>query len=381
MRCVDLFCGCGGLSRGFKNAGYTIVAAMDNWPAASLCYKQNFSHPFFNINLHNWQEAVKLIQPLNCDIIIGGPPCQDFSHAGNRKEGERAQLTVSYAKIVAAIKPQFFVMENVDRAQLSDAYKEAKDILVKAGYGLTEKTLNASYCGVPQNRKRFFCIGLLNGQDGFLDGILAANLSDLPLTVKEYCGNEIEITHYYRHPRTYGRRAIFSVTEPAPTIRGCNRPMPPEYKRHPKDAIDPKLGVRALTTRERALIQTFPNDYSWLDSSSLNDQLIGNAVPVKLGEYIARAIIDFSKGTYNISDVGFVDWLKVSKGYTPRAASDVLSRVRRIKRLFAKNGIDSYTDELSALQNIEEFSLLTKSVKSQLRRAYALHNEYNSLTK
>lgn len=381
MNCVDLFCGCGGLSKGFINAGFTIVAAMDNWAASSACYQQNFGHPFYNVDLHAWKETVNIIKDINCDIIIGGPPCQDFSHAGNRQEGERAQLTVSYANIVAAIKPKFFVMENVDRAQKSDAYRKARTILKQSGYGLTEKTLNASYCGVPQNRKRFFCIGLIGGKDGFLDGILSANLSEMPLSVKDYCGDELGITHYYRHPRTYDRRAIFSISEPAPTIRGCNRPMPPEYKKHPKDAIDPKLGVRALSFRERALIQTFPNDYKWLDSPSLNNQLIGNAVPVKLSEYVATAIVAFSEGTYNLCDVGFVEWLKINKGYTPRAASDVLSRVRRIKRMLKKYEVVPNSKNQLDFEGMENFSVLTKSVKSQLRRAYALHTEYESIIK
>lgn len=378
MDCIDLYCGCGGLSRGFLNAGYNVVAAFDNWDAAIQCYKSNFNHIVHKVDLHDWNKVIDMIAGIGCDIIIGGPPCQDFSHAGNRTEGKRAQLTVSFAKIVSSIKPRYFVMENVDRVNKSEAYNKAKKLFKAAGYGLTEKTLNASYCNVPQNRKRFFCIGALGEQDGFLDGILAANLSEFPLTVHEYIGDKLNLQYYYRHPRTYDRRGVFSVNEPAPTIRGSNRPLPPEYKQHPQDAIDPKDGVRALTFRERAMIQTFPDDFIWLDSPSANNQLIGNAVPVNMAEYVARCIRDYSEGTFNMRDVGFVDWLKNKKGYTSRAASDVLSRVRRIKRMASQCSYETFQEDsiIMVIEKTEMFKMLSKSVKSQLRRAQTLYNEY-----
>lgn len=381
MDCIDLFCGCGGLSKGFSNAGYNVVAAFDNWDSAIQCYKSNFDHPVNKVDLYDWNNAVEALKNIHCQIIIGGPPCQDFSHAGNRIEGKRAQLTVSYAKIVSSIKPQFFVMENVDRVNKSEAYSKAKQVFKDAGYGLTEKTLNASYCGVPQNRKRFFCIGALDEQDGFLDGILAANLSEFPMTVHGYLGDKLKLKYYYRHPRTYDRRGIFSIYEPAPTIRGSNRPLPPEYKKHPQDAIDPQEGVRALTFRERALIQTFPENFIWLDSPSANNQLIGNAVPVKLAEYVARCISDYSQKTFNMRDVGFVDWLKKEKKYTARAASDVLSRVRRMKRMIMQSSDCPQSEDnlINVIEKLEGFNRLTKSVKSQLRRAQTLYSEYTAL--
>jgi len=381
MDCIDLFCGCGGLSKGFSNKGFSIIAAFENWDAAIQCYTKNFKHKVYKHDLHDWEKAIELMKDLKCDIIIGGPPCQDFSHAGNRTEGKKAQLTVSFARIVCSLKPKYFVMENVVRANQSEAYRKARNLFKSTGYGLTEKTLNANYCGVPQNRKRFFCIGAINECDGFLDGILSANLSEFPLTVHEYLGNKLNCEYYYRHPRTYGRRGIFSIYEPAPTIRGSNRPLPPVYKHHPQDAIDPKEGVRALTFRERALIQTFPEDFIWHDSPTATNQLIGNAVPVKLAEYVAKCIQDFTQKTYNMRDVGFVDWLKTEKRYTTRAACDVLSRVRRIKRIAAH-----YTDKethsidnlIDSIEKTETFSDLTKSVKSQLRRAHTLYREYTS---
>ena len=188
-------------------------------------------------------------------------------------------------------------MENVSRARNSIAYSEAKNIFKNAGYGLTEQLLDASLCNVPQKRKRFFCIGSLNHKDGFMRSLLTANLSEIPLSIKEYLKDEIDIDYYYRHPRTYRRRGIFSVSEPAPTVRGCNRPMPKNYTHHNKDATKPN-GVRSLTVNELSRIQTFPSNFHWPDVQNTATQLIGNAVPVNLAYYVASNLCNFISGDY-----------------------------------------------------------------------------------
>ena len=160
INAVDLFAGCGGLSLGFQNAGINIMAAFEFWDKAADCYEKNFDHPVMRIDLSDVENAVETILPYKPELIIGGPPCQDFSHAGKRIEAGRASLTGSYAEIIYRIRPNYFVMENVDRAQKSNAYSFARDVFKSAGYGLTEIVLDASLCGVPQKRKRFFCIGI-----------------------------------------------------------------------------------------------------------------------------------------------------------------------------------------------------------------------------
>ena len=159
-------------------------------------------------------------------MIIGGPPCQDFSHAGKRVEASRASLTESYAKISDAIRPKYFVMENVDRAEKSKAFECARSIFKDAGYGLTQMVLDASKCGVPQKRKRFFCIGALGREDDFMRNILESGISKKSTTMRDYFGDTLDFEFYYRHPRNYNRRAVFSIDEPAPTMRGVNRPVP-----------------------------------------------------------------------------------------------------------------------------------------------------------
>lgn len=293
MITVDLFVGCGGLSKGFQDAGFKLVAAYDNWDAAIECYKANFDHAIIKQDLSMVEEAVSSVRLWGPDIIIGGPPCQDFSHAGKREEGARADLTVSFAQIIAAIKPKWFVLENVDRITKSGAYAAARKILKCSGYGLTERILDACLCGVPQKRKRFFCIGLLAETDGFLNGIIDASLATRPMTVREYMGDELDVEYYYRHPRNYNRRGIFSIDEPSPTIRGVNRPVPDGYKGHPNDPVPVTPDLRPLTTLERARIQTFPRDFKWIGSKTDVEQMIGNAVPVKMAEFVARAILEY----------------------------------------------------------------------------------------
>lgn len=291
MKVVDLFAGGGGLSLGFAHAGFKVVAAFDNWDPAIIFYKKNIhTHPIIKCDLSN-ERCVAEIAAYSPDIIVGGPPCQDFSSAGKRDETlGRADLTISFAQIISKIQPAYFVMENVARAQNSSAFSRAKDIFKKAGYGLSIRVLDASKCGVPQLRKRLFVIGEKGGDDGFLESTLDYHLSPKPLTVKEYFNDKLNLKHYYRHPRSYARRAVFSIDEPSPTIRGVNRPIPSGYPGHPGDTIPVASTVRPLTTRERSMIQTFPETIVLHGSKTEIEQIIGNAVPVKLAEYVAKRL-------------------------------------------------------------------------------------------
>lgn len=294
MRTVDLFCGCGGMSLGFERVGMDIAAAFDNWTLAIETYNANFSHKAKAMDLGNVAQSVAAIIPLEPELIIGGPPCQDFSSAGKRDENNgRGDLTISYAQIVASVCPRFFVMENVARIQKSAKLREAKTILREAGYGLSEMVLDASLCGVPQRRKRYFLVGGLGLADGFLEPTLRAHLAERAMTVADYFGDSLGIEYYYRHPRSYARRGIFSVHEPSPTIRGVNRPIPQGYELKHNDPTQTLEGVRPLTTQERSQIQTFPAEFIFLGSRTQVEQMIGNAVPVRLAEYVGRALREF----------------------------------------------------------------------------------------
>ncbi len=292
MRIIDLFCGCGGMSLGFESAGFDVIAAFDNNKSALETYRRNFSHQAYLVDLSE-DKIIDELHTLQFDGIIGGPPCQDFSIAGPRNHmGSRANLTKQYAKIVCAIKPRFFVMENVYNIERFPVLKEALALFRSAGYGLTRGVFDASLMGVPQARRRFFLIGLLDQADDFLSHSLNIGLSSKPMTVRDALGNSLRTDYYYMHPRSYNRRAIFSIDEPSSTIRGVNRPMPKNYKFHSADKTMAINEVRALTSEERASLQTFPRGFKFCGTKSQVEQQIGNAVPVKMAEYIAKHLMN-----------------------------------------------------------------------------------------
>jgi DNA (cytosine-5)-methyltransferase 1 len=305
MRAIDLFSGCGGMTLGFQNAGFDVVAAFDNWHPAIEVYRENFKHSIFEKDLSK-EDVCSFIGDFNSDIIIGGPPCQDFSSAGKRDENlGRADLSLSFANMISTIKPRWFVMENVDRIQKSRVFGSILEIFKRNDYGLSSSVLNASYCGVPQARKRYFLIGQLNGEDEALNFYLTKNQSKNPMTIFEYLGDDLDIEYFYRHPRSYKRRAVFSVHKPSPTIRGVNRPIPKTYKKHDGDLCDINEKLRPLTTIERSYIQTFPKTFKFKGNKSDLEQMIGNAVPVKLAEYVANCILEYIED----SSINIVNYL------------------------------------------------------------------------
>ena len=382
MRIIDLFSGCGGLSLGFLKGGFDVVGAYDFWDPAIECYRDNFSHPIKKLDLSNVDDVVRELKDIDFDMIIGGPPCQDFSHAGLRIEGARANLTRSFSEIIKRIKPKWFVMENVDRALRSGAYLEARGIFKESGYGLTEIVLDASKCGVPQKRKRLFVIGKLDVRDGFILNEVMCGISKDSMTVRNYLGDSLGIEYYYRHPRNYNRRAIFSIDEPAPTVRGVNRPIPDGYLGHAGDPVSISENVRPLTTFERARLQTFPEDFKFKGAKTNLEQMIGNAVPVELAKYVAVTIMEYEKkrvkGTYDKE--GFRAWLLNEKKLTKRTSSDIISRCCRGVSFFDSEGVDFYNCEIDEiimkLERLESFVRLGVSLKSQLRRAFKLYYEY-----
>lgn len=190
---LDLFCGAGGLSKGFEWAGYKIIAANDNFNSACLTYRKN--HP--NTNLIEGditQEEVKknlfkAIANKNIDIVVGGPPCQGFSYAGKRLvDDPRNFLYKEFVGIVKKIKPKIVLMENVEGILTSnkgETYKSIKQNFEELGYKLHGKKMHAVEYGVPQKRKRVILIGVRKGnpEELFPEPIL--NNPNQHLTVKD----------------------------------------------------------------------------------------------------------------------------------------------------------------------------------------------------
>ena len=166
LNVVDLFCGCGGMSLGFKRQGFKVSAAFDNWAHAIDVYNKNLGDHAQLLDLGS-AASVEKIAKIVPDIILGGPPCQDFSSArANEITGNRANLVTNYCNIVDAAQPSYFVFENVPRVRFSPLYLDMKLRLGSAGYRMSEMIINAKHYKVPQSRKRLILIGAKNAREG-----------------------------------------------------------------------------------------------------------------------------------------------------------------------------------------------------------------------
>ena len=182
-------------------------------------------------------------------------------------------------------------MENVYNIEKSPIFEEVLALFKSAGYGVTKHVWDASYMGVPQMRRRYFVVGKLGEKDDFLLEKMLSGLSKERMTVRKYFKDKpIGADYIYQHPRTYKRRAIFSIDEPLSTIRSVNRPIPSNYVIHSADKTSDLSKVHVLTTKERSYIQSFPESFEFVGTTSSIEQAIGNAVPVKMAEYVANII-------------------------------------------------------------------------------------------
>tara|TARA_B100001057_G_C22820972_1_gene939398 strand:+ start:1168 stop:2136 length:969 start_codon:yes stop_codon:yes gene_type:complete len=297
MKFIDLFCGCGGLTLGLEKAGMKCMTSIDNLKEIKNFHYKNFKHDYVACDINNIKETISVINNYNFDMIVGGPPCQDFSSAGKRDESlGRADLTYKFSEIITKTKPKYFLMENVERIKKSKILKNIINRFKSNDYYLSAFILNAYNCNVPQDRKRYFLFGQLKGQNNSLNFFVKKRLSPVAMTVRKYFKDTLDYKFYYRHPRNYNRRGIFSIDEPSPTIRGVNRPVPSGYKIRPNDPnIKSLKNIKVMNTRERSLIQTFPKKFNFLGKKTFDEQLIGNAVPVNMAKLIGESIFDLIK--------------------------------------------------------------------------------------
>jgi DNA (cytosine-5)-methyltransferase 1 len=138
----------------------------------------------------------------------------------------------------------------------------------------------------------------------------------------------------------------------------------------PESAIET---IRNLTRRERARIQTFPENFAFENIGISNghiEQMIGNAVPVMLATFLAQRLHDYIGGIHLERDSQFVRWLKGERNYSDRTISDVFSRLHRAQELLPDRVFDRYF--ITDLGDVPEFAELATDVKSQIRRAIRL---------
>ena len=316
MKILSLFSGAGGLDLGFENANFDIVWANEYDKTIWETYR--FNHPKTYLETKSITNIKNEELPINIDGIIGGPPCQSWSLAGSMGgiNDKRGALFYDYIRILNHIKPKFFLVENV-KGIISKAHiKQFNHILSlfkEAGYDCKYKLLNASDYNVCQTRERVFIVGFredLNIDFKFPKGNnnkihLKEIVSDIENTAKPFIKGNIQCT-FNNEYMTGGFSTIFmsrnrrrNYKEQSFTIQASGRhapihPSSPEMIKVETDKFifnGNEKNVRRLSVRECARIQTFPDNFKFI-YKSINDgyKMIGNAVPVKLSEAIAKEI-------------------------------------------------------------------------------------------
>lgn len=317
---IDLFAGAGGLSLGFNKAGFKNLLSIEFNKIFAETYKKNF--PEHNLIVDDIKNVTKeqiydIIKDKKVDVIIGGPPCQGFSIAGNIGrnfiDDERNRLFKEFVRIVKIVKPKMFVLENVAAMKTHNKGKTIKEVFSsfgKIGYDIKYRVLNAVNYGVPQERRRIFIVGTF-GENNFEYPIEEKRI----ITVKEAIDDlpklkSGETSNIPNH--TAMKHSIQMLEKMSYVSDGGNRNDIPERLR-PKSGDNrkyirynskkPSFCVtgdmrkifhynqnRALTCRELARLQTFPDSFVFLGNAGMIQQQIGNAVPVLLSYKIALQV-------------------------------------------------------------------------------------------
>ena len=302
MRVVSLFSGAGGLDLGFIKAGHEVVWANDFDADAVATYKKNIGE---HIVLGDIKEIDADTIP-DCDIIIGGFPCQGFSVANTKRNAldERNQLYKEFVRILEAKKPKYFLAENVKgilSLEKGAVIAAIVDDFEAKGYRVVYKLLNAADYGVPQTRQRVIIVGVRDdldvdfkypeptnsksGEDGLPKWVSVSQAighypdPDEPNDVPNHVYSKYKmILNGYM-----GKRPI-DPNKPAPTItaRG-DRKGGVVVHPHPNR-------TRRMTVREIATIQSFPDSFEFVGSNTDCYRQIGNAVPVELAYRLGLAI-------------------------------------------------------------------------------------------
>ena len=347
-RVIDLFAGVGGLSYGFAhNNNFEIVMANEYEKDIATAYSLN--HPTVKViqgDIRDITEAQlkEVMGDEGIDIIVGGPPCQSYSTLGKRQMDDRAHLFEEYCRVLSIVQPKMFIFENVSglmSMQGGKLIEVIKDEFRKLGYEVKSKLLNAVDYGVPQYRDRVILVGMKSQNtfeypapthgDGLIPHLTVSDaFSDLPvLKSGEQCseyatapqnsfqeflrqnsatleeniaptngahlirimealpdgGSKDDLPEDIRPKSGYGNTyAKMWWKKPAPTVtRNFATPSSSRCV-HPRDS-------RAMTTREGARLQSFPDDYKFYGSRSTKNLEIGNAVPPLLSIALAKQVV------------------------------------------------------------------------------------------
>ncbi len=326
LKYIDLFSGAGGFSLGFDKSGFHNVFSVEIQNDFCETYETNFpTHTLLKKDIAKvTKEEIEKLTKLNeIDVIIGGPPCQGFSIAGNigRKfiDDPRNKLFQEFVRVVGIVNPKYFVMENVARLYTHNKHKTKEEIIKdfnQLGYQVECKILNSADYGVPQIRKRVIFIGsrisdkisfpktshtiyntvqnaledlptLKSGDNSSLINHKAMNHTEQMLHKMSFIkdgGDRSDIPKNVRPKSGDVRKYIkYNSDKPSVTVTGDMRKIF-HYSQN-----------RALTVRELARLQTFPDNFEFKSSSIAQQQQVGNAVPPLMAEAIANNIKNMIK--------------------------------------------------------------------------------------
>ena len=329
---IDIFSGCGGLSLGLRRAGFRIIAAIDKDALSIATYRMNHKRTMLVNEDIRSIEPGSLMQELSfrpgqLDLLAGCPPCQGFStlrtmNGGRSVEEPMNDLVFEFVRFVRTFLPKTVMMENVPALLEDDRLKQVRRDLEIMDYATEASCFNAENFGVPQRRKRMILMGARNdvGCPSFADTVRqrrtvagairrltsphssddtmhnysvrrADHVMSLIRRILKDGGSRTDLPQEDQlecHKRIDGFKNIYgrmAWRKPAPTITGgCISPSKGRFL-HPEED-------RAITLREAAMLQGFPQSYEFDMSNGRNAaaQLIGNAFPPKFAEHHARQI-------------------------------------------------------------------------------------------
>lgn len=315
---VDLFCGAGGLSEGFRMAGYKVLLGLDMDKHSIETFRKNHKGAKViteDVRKISAEHIRKMIGNARVDVIVGGPPCQGFSVAGERDPRDpRNSLFMEFIRIVGGLRPEWVVMENVPGilTMRTEAGELVKDILTREferiGYRVDYRILMAADYGVPQKRRRVFFMATRTNKPIIFPSpthsshpsrVLSGEDQKKWVGVGEILFRENEVEPRYFHSermisgflkrkemnRSLGNGfgwQILRMDEPSYTISA-------RYWKDGGDAIvrydDHR--IRMLTEREAARVQSFPDSYLFTGPRKEIYRQIGNAVPPLLAKALA----------------------------------------------------------------------------------------------
>ena len=315
LNVIDLFCGCGGMSKGLTDAGLNIIAGIDIWDKAVENYNKNFEHKAYcedltKLSPEKFNELYNK-QNKKVDILVGGPPCQSYSIAGKRdKNDPRNALFMEYVKYLDYFKPKAFIMENVIGilSKKTSTGENVIDIIMEQlnrNYNCIINKLYASDFEVPQNRRRTIIIGIrkdLKILPKQPEPIIKSIQDRIPVKTI-LLSKEVVDKKYYLSEKAlagivnkkvsnknkgYGFGAqMLDFEKPSYTI-------PARYWKDGYDALVRynEKEIRRLTIIELKRIQSFPDNYIIDGSNKDIIMQIGNAVACKFAYHLGKYIIN-----------------------------------------------------------------------------------------